>query len=74
MHSNLSLQQIIDALGGSLSHHNDNADLIISRVGSLALATTGAISFFNDTKYTSQLQATNASAVVLKPEHAELTQ
>jgi hypothetical protein len=45
MHSNLSLQQIIDALGGSLSHHKDNADLIISRVGSLALATTGAISF-----------------------------
>ena len=74
MHSNLSLQQIIDALGGSLSHHKDNADLIISRVGSLALATTGAISFFNDKKYTSQLQATNASAVVLKPEHAELTQ
>ena len=52
MHSNLSLQQIIDALGGSLSHHKDNADLIISRVGSLALATTGAISFFNDKKYT----------------------
>ncbi len=74
MHNHLSLQQIIDALGGSLTHQTNSNDLIISRVGSLALATKGAISFFNDTKYTTQLQTTQASAVVLKPEHAELTQ
>ena len=74
MHNNLSLQQIVDILGGSLTHHENVTDLTISRVGSLALATSGAISFFNDTKYTSQLQTTNASAVVLKPEHAALTE
>lgn len=74
MHNNLSLQQIIDTLGGNLSHHVNSTDLTISRVGSLALAKAGAISFFNDTKYTSQLKATNASAVILKPEHATLTQ
>lgn len=74
MHNNLSLQKIIDALGGSLSHHTNSNDLCISHVGSLALATQGAISFFNDTKYTTQLQTTQASAVVLRPEHAELTQ
>ncbi len=74
MHNNLSLQQIIDALGGSLAQHDNSADVIISRVGSLAQASSGAISFFNDTKYTSQLQTTQASAVILKPEHAALTQ
>lgn len=73
MHNNFSLQQIIDKLGGEVSHQSDAADLIISRVGSLAFAESGAISFFNDTKYTAQLQTTHASAVVLKPEHAALT-
>lgn len=74
MHNNLSLQKIIDSLGGRLQNNSNSADLIISRVGSLAFAESGAISFFNDTKYTSQLQTTRASAVVLKPEHAKLTQ
>jgi UDP-3-O-[3-hydroxymyristoyl] glucosamine N-acyltransferase len=73
MHNNLSLQQIIDILGGSLRHHANSAELTISRVGSLALAGHGAVSFFNDTKYTSQLQMTQASAVIVKSEHAELT-
>jgi UDP-3-O-[3-hydroxymyristoyl] glucosamine N-acyltransferase len=74
MHNNFSLQQIIDRLGGDLSHQANTTDLIISRVGSLALAEHGAISFFNDTKYTAQLKMTNASAIVLKPEHATLTE
>ncbi len=74
MHNNLSLQEIVDSLGGRLQNHTSSADLTISRVGSLAFAECGAISFFNDTKYTSQLQTTQASAVVLKPEHAKLTQ
>lgn len=72
MHNNLSLKQITDKLGGST--RNDTAKLTVSRVGSLAFAASGSISFFNDSKYTTQLHATNASAVILKPEHAELTQ
>lgn len=71
MHNNLSLKQIADKLGGRLS--TDGADVTISHVGSLAIASDGAISFFNDSKYTTQLHATNASAVILKSEHAALT-
>ena len=70
MSLNLSLQQIVQQLGGSLT---GKSDTLIHRVGSLALAQAGAISFFNDTKYTAQLQNTAASAVVLKFEHVALT-
>ncbi|MGQ0442938.1 MAG: UDP-3-O-(3-hydroxymyristoyl)glucosamine N-acyltransferase [Methylophilaceae bacterium] len=71
MRANLSLSQIVERIGGTLS---GNAELQISRVGSLALAQIGAITFFNDTRYTSQLTNTHASAVIIKPEHAALTQ
>jgi len=67
----LSLSQIAEKLGGSPS---ENSDVQIHRVGSLAQAQPGAISFFNDTKYTSQLSSTKASAVILRAEHAMLTQ
>jgi UDP-3-O-[3-hydroxymyristoyl] glucosamine N-acyltransferase len=50
-----------------------NPETQITSVGSLALAQAGAISFFSDTKYTSQLNKTAASAVIMKPEHAPLT-
>lgn len=70
MQSEFSLNQIAEKLGGEPS--NDN-DVKIHRVGSLALAKTGAISFFNNTKYIAQLRETKASAVILKPEHANLT-
>ena len=66
----LSLQQITEQLGGTLSI---NAETQIARVGSLALAQAGAISFFSDTKYTTQLNNTAASAVIIRPEHAALT-
>ena len=70
MNANLSLQQIVNQLGGKLSA---NADTQIQRVGSLVLAQAGAISFFSDTKYTTQLNNTAASAVIIRPEHAALT-
>ena len=70
MNANLSLQQIVNQLGGKLSA---NADTQIHRVGSLVLAQAGAISFFSDTKYTTQLNNTSASAVIIRPEHAALT-
>lgn len=70
MHNGLSLSQIVEKLGGQLSNA---ADAKVSRVGSLGLAKEGAISFFNDAKYTVQLCETKASAVILKAEHAHLT-
>ena len=70
MSFNLTLGQIAKQLGGTLS---GNAETQINRVGSLALAQAGAISFFSDTKYTSQLNNTAASAVIIKPEHATLS-
>ncbi len=70
MQSNLSLQQIADQLGGLIS---GNPDTQISRVGSLALAQAGAIAFFNNAKYKTQLSNTAASAVIIRPEHADLT-
>jgi UDP-3-O-[3-hydroxymyristoyl] glucosamine N-acyltransferase len=66
----LSLQQITEQLGGTLS---GNPEIQIVRVGSLALAEAGAIGFFSDTKYTAQLHNTSASAVIIRPEHAALT-
>ncbi len=70
MSINLSLQQIVEQLGGTLSAKTATQ---IQRVGSLALAQAGAISFFSDTKYTAQLNNTAASAVIIRPEHAALT-
>lgn len=71
MNDSLTLKDVIDRLGGELA--NSAAEIKISRVGSLAYAQAGAISFFSDTKYTTQLQATKASAVIIKPEHVQLT-
>ena len=71
MSASLSLQQIVHQLGGLVS---GDANTLINRVGSLAYAQASAISFFSDTKYTAQLNNTAASAVIIKPEHAALTQ
>ena len=71
MQSILTLQQIVQQLGGTIS---GNSETQIARVGSLALAQAGAISFFSDTKYTAQLGNTAASAVIISPQHATLTQ
>ncbi len=80
MSTTYSLNQIVARLGGQLQDHLVNgtdeslADSIqISRVASLANAKSGAISFFNDTKYTNQLINTLASAVILHPQNQHLT-
>lgn len=65
-----SLNEIAKQLGGELL---GDASTEVTKVGSLNLAKAGAISFFNDSRYTSQLTTTAASAVILKPEHAALT-
>lgn len=67
----LTIAAITNMLGGEVS---GDASTLISRVGSLGLAQSGAISFFMDTKYSTALAQTQASAVVLKSEHAHLTQ
>ncbi|MFM9834690.1 MAG: UDP-3-O-(3-hydroxymyristoyl)glucosamine N-acyltransferase [Methylophilaceae bacterium] len=68
--NSLTLTQIVADLGGEIL---GDADTKIHRVGSLAHAQMGAIGFFNDTKYSSKLSDTKASAVILKPEYAGLT-
>ncbi len=70
MQNSLSLKSIVDKLGGEVSK---NAEVTIFRVGSLAFAQSGAITFFNDTKYSQQLRETKASAVILRAAHAKLT-
>jgi UDP-3-O-[3-hydroxymyristoyl] glucosamine N-acyltransferase len=70
MHNSLSLHKIVDKLGGKVS---SGAETTVCRVGSLAFAQNGAISFFNDAKYSDHLSETRASAVILKAEHAKLT-
>ena len=69
-HLTRSIQQIADHLGGTIA---GDAETQIQRVGSLALAQTGAIGFFSESKYSAQLSNTNASAIIIKPEHAALT-
>lgn len=71
MSFNLSIQQIVTQLGGKVS---GDPETLISKVGSLASAQAGAISFFSDAKYKAQLDNTAASAIIIKPEHAAHTQ
>jgi UDP-3-O-[3-hydroxymyristoyl] glucosamine N-acyltransferase len=70
-----SLQDIAASLGGEVVAGSlpDLANIKISRMSSLAHAQAGSITFFNDTKYTHSLQETQASAVILRPEHRHLT-
>lgn len=66
----LTIAAITNTLGGEVS---GDASISIARVGSLNYAQAGAISFFMDTKYSTALAQTQASAVILKSEHAHLT-
>lgn len=61
-----TLQEIVSRLGGEII---GDGTLSISRVASLANARPGQISFLTDSKYRSVLASTQASAVILKPEH-----
>lgn len=65
-----ALQEIVDLLGGDLE---GDGRLQVERLSSIAQATTGAITFFSDTKHTQALRSTGASAVVLRAEHKTLT-
>ncbi|WP_019881879.1 MULTISPECIES: UDP-3-O-(3-hydroxymyristoyl)glucosamine N-acyltransferase [unclassified Methylophilus] len=75
MAQHFTLQEIVASLGGQVDAgtHTDTATVKLSRLASLAQAQSGAIAFFNDTKYTQSLQVTQAAAVILRPEHRHLT-
>jgi UDP-3-O-[3-hydroxymyristoyl] glucosamine N-acyltransferase len=75
MAQHFTLQEIVASLGGQvdIGTHTDAATVKVSRLASLAQAQSAAIAFFNDTKYTQSLQATQAAAVILRPEHRHLT-
>jgi UDP-3-O-[3-hydroxymyristoyl] glucosamine N-acyltransferase len=73
MAQHFTLQEIVASLGGQLDLGGGAATLKVSRMASLAQAQSDAIAFFNDTKYTQSLQAAQAAAVILRPEHRHLT-
>jgi UDP-3-O-[3-hydroxymyristoyl] glucosamine N-acyltransferase len=75
MAQHFTLQEIVASLGGQLDAGvcANAATLKVSRMASLAQAQPDAIAFFNDTKYTQSLQAAQAAAVILRPEHRHLT-
>jgi UDP-3-O-[3-hydroxymyristoyl] glucosamine N-acyltransferase len=59
------LLELADRFGGKLI---GNPDVLISRIATLARASTGDISFLSHRKYRRQLQATRASAVIVDAE------
>ena len=71
MNTHYSLREIVEKLGGELA--GNNGDIAITRVASLGSAQSGHLSFLTDRKYRAQLEATQASAVVVSPENRELT-
>lgn len=71
MNTHYSLREIVERLGGELA--GGNGDVVITRVASLANARQGHLSFLADRKYRAQLEATQASAVIVSPENRELT-
>ena len=75
MAQHFTLQEIVASLGGQLDIGTQAgaAELKVARMASLAQAQPDAIAFFNDTKYTQSLQATQAAAVILRPEHRHLS-
>jgi len=70
MSNHYSLEDIVKALGGVAV---GDSSVLIERVSSLANAKPGHISFLSDSKYQKALASSEASAFVLKQEHADLT-
>ncbi|WP_296047210.1 UDP-3-O-(3-hydroxymyristoyl)glucosamine N-acyltransferase [uncultured Alteromonas sp.] len=64
----LSLAQLAEQVGGDV--HGDGS-VMLSGVSTLTSATSSQISFLTNGKYRSQLQSTQAGAVILHPNEAE---
>ena len=71
MNTQYSLREIVEKLGGELA--GSDGGVVITRVASLGSARSGHLSFLTDRKYRPQLEATQASAVVVSRENRELT-
>jgi len=65
MRTAYSLREIVARLGGRVL---GNAEVMVSRMASLANAGPGDLSFITDAKYAQQLAATRASAIVVGSE------
>lgn len=70
MKAQYSLREIVSKLGGELV---GDGDVVITRLGSLANAEAGHISFLTDSKYRSQLTTTKATAIILAPDNRDAT-
>ncbi len=66
----LRLEEIVKHLGGEVA---GDGTTVVSQVASLASAKRGQIAFLNIAKYRSQLQSTQASAVILPPQFSTET-
>ena len=66
----LRLDEIVNHLGGELE---GDGSVVVSQVGSLASAGPGQIAFLTNPKFRQQLQATQASAVIVPPQFSSLT-
>lgn len=64
------LDEIVARLGGALE---GDGSVVVSQVATLASAKTGQVAFLANPKYRQQLQATNASAVIVPPKFANDT-
>ena len=64
----LSLAQLAEQVGGDV--HGDGS-VMLCGVSTLSSATSSQISFLTNGKYRSQLQSTEAGAVILHPNEAE---
>lgn len=67
----LTLAEIAEYLDGTL--HGDG-DIKIEKIATLANATDGCIGFLGNSKYTSQLESTKASAVLISPKELSYLQ
>lgn len=70
-----SLHKIVARLGGQIVDSGEHASELnnLTCVSSLQNAKSGSLSFFNDTKYTKQLENTQASVVVMHSQYQHLT-
>ena len=66
----LTLGQIVSRLGGRVA---GDADTLIRQVGSLQHAGAGEITFLSSNKHKTKLAATRAAAVIVSPQHENLT-
>jgi len=61
----MKFKDLVEKLGKSVTDSSDTPDLEITGVGSISTALPNSLTYADSTKYTNQLQVTQASAVIL---------